>query len=67
MWGAAPRVCLHAPRPASDCLAMPTLDLDQLLALLSVVVAVTILSPTGAAIVLAFALGLLCNVKRRAD
>ena len=47
--------------------AMQTLDLDQFLALLSVVVAVTVLSPAGAAIVLAFALGLVCNVKRRAD
>lgn len=45
---------------------MPTLDLDQLLTLLSVVLAVTVLNPAGAAIVLAFALGLLCNVKRRA-
>ena len=46
--------------------AMPTLDLDQLLALLGVLVAVTVLTPTGAAILLAFVVGLLCNLKRRA-
>ena len=46
---------------------MPKLDLNQLLTVLSVVLAATVLSPTGAAIVLAFALGLVCNVKRRAS
>jgi hypothetical protein len=40
------------------------LDLDQVLALLGVVVAATVLSPTGTIVVLAFALGLVCNVRR---
>jgi hypothetical protein len=44
---------------------MPTLDLNQLLTLLSVVLAATVLNATGAAIVLAFALGLVCSEKLR--
>ena len=40
---------------------MRTLDLNQVLALLSVVVAATVLNPTGVAIVLALVIGLLCN------
>lgn len=46
---------------------MPMLDLNQLLTILSVVIAAAVLSPTGAAIVLAFALGLLCKFGEPAD
>jgi hypothetical protein len=44
---------------------MSGLDLNQLLALLSVVLAAVALPPSGAVIVLAFALGLLSGAKAR--
>jgi len=43
---------------------MPKLDLDQVLALLGVVVGATVLNPTGTIVLLAFALGLVCNVRK---
>jgi hypothetical protein len=46
---------------------MPRLDFDQLLTVLSVVLAVTVLRPGGAVTVLVFVLGLVCNIKRRPD
>jgi hypothetical protein len=44
---------------------MPTFDLSQLLAVLSVVLAATVLSASGAAIVLAFSLGLVAGAHLR--
>jgi len=44
---------------------MPAFDQDQLLAVLSIVLAATVLSSSGAAIVLAFTLGLLVGARLR--
>lgn len=44
---------------------MPAFDLSELLALLSIVLAATVVSASGAAIVLAFSLGLLAGAQLR--
>ncbi|MGO9906926.1 MAG: hypothetical protein ACLP4R_25555 [Solirubrobacteraceae bacterium] len=41
------------------------LDFDQLVTVMGIVLAAAVLPPSGAVVVLAFVVGLLCNVKRR--
>lgn len=41
------------------------LDFDQLVTVLGVVLAAAVLPPDGAVVVLAFVVGLLCNLRRR--